>query len=159
MSKRRRRRNQKTPKTESFNISTAKEPRSSESPDAYYDMRPRWLFSQCDFGLDKWSITNCEDLQKDFFGKLASFESMTWKEIFSAAGARRKGNNNHPIPVDELVIEAQERLRILKLNPDELISLRVGGPKRIYGIRYGSDLQILWYTDNHDIVLSTKRHT
>ena len=87
--------------------------------------------------------------------KLASFESMTWTDILV------KGKfQNHPIPVADLCSEARRRLADLNQDDiDELVSLRLAGKPRIWGIRDGHLLKLLWWDPNHQVYPSTKKHT
>lgn len=58
-------------------------------------------------------------------------------------------NNHHFIPAQKLNKVARERLVDLKIYEDEIFSLRLTGTHRIYGIRYGTVLFILWYDTDH----------
>ncbi len=84
------------------------------------------------------------------FPTLKDFETMTWAEILRASGGRRAGNNHHPVAVENLSRAARNRLKEIGLNDiDELFSLRLDGTKRIYGIRDGQALMVLWYDPYH----------
>lgn len=133
-----------------------KDPRIKNNPEAYYKQTPVWLFNKIDWDHAKWSITKYtfEQLINDIIKQLANFETMTWQDIFSASGGKKKGNgsNSHTIPISNLSKEAKTRLVELNLDTyDELVSLRVGNKKRIFGIRSENKLNILWYTTEHDI--------
>lgn len=83
---------------------------------------------------------------------LHSIETMTWGELSRAAGGRAQGNNSHSIPVDSLCKDAQERLLALNLDDvDELFSLRLTGTIRVWGIRDGRVLKVLWYDPEHTV--------
>jgi len=87
--------------------------------------------------------------------KLASFETMTWYEILT-----RDGDRNHPISVSAMVPSAAERLLQLKLDDHEqLISLRLTGTNRIFGIREGDSFRLLWWDPNHAICPSKLKNT
>ncbi len=86
----------------------------------------------------------------EIFPKLKHFETMTWAEILRASGGRRIGNNHHPVAVENLSRAAQNRLKEIGLSEVwELFSLRLDGTKRIYGIRDGQVLKVLWYDPHH----------
>ncbi len=71
--------------------------------------------------------------------KLANFESMTWNEILIHARIQ-----NHTVGVDQLTSNARQRLVELRLDDiDGLVSLRLSGKERIYGILNGSVLLLL----------------
>lgn len=75
---------------------------------------------------------------------------MTWAEISQVAGDRRRGNNHHHIGVEDLTREAQKRLsEINQDDVDGIFSFRLAGRKRIYGIREGRVLKLLWYDPFH----------
>jgi len=78
---------------------------------------------------------------------------MTWQNIIEAAGGRRRGSNNHPIAISDLCREAQVRCQELGLHEltDELFSLRLAGNVRLWGIRQGRILQLIWYDPRHEV--------
>ena len=81
-----------------------------------------------------------------------NWESMTWAELYKASGGRSKGNNSHPIKINELTKGAQKRLKEKKLEDiDELVSIRVDSQKRIFGIRDSRTLKVLWLDPNHEV--------
>ena len=78
---------------------------------------------------------------------------MTWSELIAAAGGRgqRGGNNHHPVPVFQCSKLAQDRLEYLHIDDiDELFSLRLSNVVRVYGIRDGRTLKLLWFDPAHD---------
>lgn len=78
---------------------------------------------------------------------------MTWLEI-------EKTNDSHSISVTQIVREAQNRL--VELGQDDVsdvYSLRISGRERVWGIRDGSKLKILWWDPNHEICPSPKKNT
>lgn len=84
--------------------------------------------------------------------KLWGFDSMTWGEIMGASGGRAAGTNHHPVKVEDLSKAARDRLREIELDDvEELFSLRLDGRKRIYGIRDGRILELLWYDPDHTV--------
>ena len=71
--------------------------------------------------------------------KLAQFESMTWNEIL--VDSKRQ---NHSVAVWKLRKEAQERLGAIGLgDTEEVVSLRLSGRERVWGLRQGAVLLIL----------------
>ena len=84
--------------------------------------------------------------------RLASFESMTWGEIGSTG--------SHPIPVSDLSADAQRRLgEIRQDDVEQLYSLRVSGTERVFGIREGGVLRILWWDPSHQVAPTAMKHT
>jgi hypothetical protein len=87
--------------------------------------------------------------------KLAAFENSTWSEILVGSSKQ-----NHPIPVSDLEPEAQQRLRDLRMDDvDEVISLRLSGQERIFGIQYDVAVSLLWWDPKHQVCKSILRHT
>ncbi|HEX4964205.1 MAG TPA: hypothetical protein VF173_25490 [Thermoanaerobaculia bacterium] len=87
--------------------------------------------------------------------KLANFESMTWHEILTDAKKR-----NHAIPIEDLCKEAQDRLEEVGLGDlDELVSLRLSGTERVWGMRDANVLVLVWWDPDHAVCPSLKKHT
>lgn len=84
--------------------------------------------------------------------KLKSFESMKLSEII--------GKDNHPVEVSRLCKRAQDRLDELHLDDiEQLLSLHLTGPKRVWGILEHNVVILLWWDPNHEICPSLKKHT
>jgi hypothetical protein len=93
---------------------------------------------------------------KEFFDtilpKIQNFESMTWQEIL--------GRKSHEIRVDQISKSAQKRLTELQLDDIEiLVSLRLTGKQRIWGIKIQKIFKILWWDPEHEIYPSKLKHT
>lgn len=83
--------------------------------------------------------------------KLVSYESMTWAQIEQAVGGKARGNLNHYVEVMNCRPRAQERLREIGLDQTERIySLRLEGKLRVYGLREGAILILIWHDPHHD---------
>ncbi len=92
-----------------------------------------------------WKNLESSDFWNSIFHKIKDFESMTWGEIFG-------GRSNHPIGRSLIVSEAQKRLMDLRLDDvDDLYQLRVGGRKRIWGLKIGNVFKVLWWDPNHSV--------
>ena len=117
-------------------------------PDSVMQMRPSWNFVDCDTDeACKWAF--CESrlggvIWKTILPKLRDFERMTWSDIL-IAGKKQ----NHSIKKDELNKAAQERLSDLRIEAEDVFSLRLGGKLRLYGLLIGPSFHIIWYDDNH----------
>lgn len=84
------------------------------------------------------------------FPHLKNFETMTWNEILQAKHGKDGKSNSHFVPVSKLLKEARDRFDRMQISDvDEIFSLRLKGETRIYGLRYGNVLDILW-VDNHN---------
>ena len=87
--------------------------------------------------------------------KLASFETMTWREILLDAKKQ-----NHNVSVDDLVKEAQDRLtEIFSEQLDELTSLRLTGNQRVWGQINEGVMELIWWDPEHQICKSNKKYT
>ena len=149
-----------------------KRPKATERPTAKKEAKAKtdelerqesatiaWKFSIVDDGgMWGWEGKAKEDWWGKIFPKLKSYDSMTWAELASAAGGRSNGNNHHFVQVKDLSRKAKERLK--EVNQDDvtqLFSLRLNARTRIYGIRDGRALKLLWYDPNHTVYPSTKK--
>jgi len=80
---------------------------------------------------------------------------MTWNEILI-----RGGTQNHIVSVADLPAANQKRLReIGQSDIDELVSLRMSGRERIFGILNKASLRLLWWDPDHQAYPSRKKHT
>lgn len=116
---------------------------------------PSWRISKIEmadpFG---WHEIDGDKLA-DVRGKLAQFEAMTWNEIL-VAGKKQ----NHSITVADLSKEARERLHVIGLGDVEmLVSLRLSNKERVWGLRQGAALLILWWDPDHAVCPSLMKHT
>ena len=75
---------------------------------------------------------------------LVSLESMTWDSIL-----RRSNNNHHFIKLIGLSSRAQAILARKKIEAEAVMSLRLQGKIRLYGIMADNVFSILWLDDNH----------
>jgi hypothetical protein len=116
--------------------------------------RPAWRLASLEM-VDKWGWHSLDtEKLKDIHAKLSGFESMTWNEIL--VNAKKQ---NHSVQVSNLSNEAKSRLQIIKQDDvDELVSLRVSGKERIWGIRENEVLNILWWDPDHEVCPSLKNN-
>lgn len=141
----------KTPKSKTnFSDDLKKIPRQRESPNL--SSKPSWRLKQLQllepFGWHKLDRDKLIEVQS----KLAEFESMTWSEIL--------GRNSHFIPRTQLCQTAQDHLADLKLDDiDALVSLRLSGPERIFGILELGTLRLIFWDPDHHICPAPKKHT
>ena len=102
-----------------------------------------------------WKGIDEKTIWKDIHSKLSEFERKTWNEILV-----KEKHNNHSISISEICLEAQKRLRKIKQDDiDDLISLRLSGKKRIWGIKIGKVLKVLWWDPKHTVRPVLKKHT
>ena len=112
-------------------------------------MNPSWAFSIIDFD-GPWCCTRMDqETLLEVVQRLRNLESMTWGEI--------EGRHHHAVEVSSLAPEAQRRLADLQLDDvDELFSLRINGPSRVWGIRVHHVLKLLWWDPRHEVCPVTK---
>jgi len=120
-----------------------------------------WRFSIVDlYGPWGWKSKAGKDWWSKIFPKLKDLESMTWAAIMDASGGKSRGhgNNSHFVPVSKLAKQAKERLKeIGQEDLSDLFSLRLDGKTRIYGIRDGRALKLLWYDPSHTVCQVTNK--
>lgn len=98
-----------------------------------------------------WKRVDFKTWWDEILPKLRNFETMTWAEIQKASGGRSNGNNSHFVSVENLSKYAGLRLQEIELDDiSDLFSLRLEGIGRIYGIRDGYILKIIWYDHFHN---------
>ncbi|OKH29650.1 hypothetical protein NIES2101_43170 [Calothrix sp. HK-06] len=125
------------------------------SPDSYNKMNPSWRVSKIEM-VDPYGWHNLDARTLLYIkDKLANFESMTWSEIL-VEGKKF----NHSVNVQDLCTEAQTRLRETKQDDlDQLVSLRLTGKQRVWGILDQGVMTLLWWDPEHDVCPSQLRNT
>lgn len=144
----------KEPKAK-FTPSAEKTPKKNSDPDSFYSKNPSWRISRIElidpFG---WHILNAEEFMY-IQEKLSNFEKMTWKEILIQANKQ-----NHFVSIDRLCSVAQSRLiSINQEDIDELVSLRLTGKQRVWGVMNNGTLELLWWDPEHRVCPSILKHT
>lgn len=132
-----------------------KRPGHQDEEDSPNDANPSWQLRLLDTeGPFGWQELRAQKIW-EIRSKLGQFESMTWHEILI-----RGKNFHHSIAIDQLAPEARKRLEDLQQDDVEaLVSLRLSARERIFGIREGSILEILWWDPEHRVCPSEKKHT
>ncbi len=133
-------------------------PKKTPVPSPFRDsgrMNPSWRVSRMEladpYGWQKLTIEEARQVIK----RLGHFESMTWNEIL--VGANKQ---NHSVSIDDLSKEARSRLEELQLDDlDELLSLRISGEERVWGILQEGVVLVLWWDPKHQVCPSLKKHT
>ena len=122
---------------------------------SFNQSRPAWRLSLLQL-VDPWGWHNLDQLKLvEIQRKLSNFETMTWNEILVDAKKQ-----NHAVQISQLAKKAQDRLREIKQDDvDELVSLRLQGKERVWGIREEQVLRLLWWDPNHEICPSLKKNT
>jgi hypothetical protein len=86
--------------------------------------------------------------------RLAVLETMTWTAILA------DGKHYHYVEVSRLPSKAKRRLQDIERDDlDQIVSLRVEGQPRVWGVRDRGVLHILWWDPEHTVYPSQKKHT
>ena len=126
----------------------AKKPAIEVAPAAAstYHLPPSWRINKMDWdGPFGWHVVNGVTARHNILRKLADFERMLWRDILI-------NPNNHEVDVTKLSKDAQRRLADLKL--DDVVkhlSLRLAGAERIWGIKKGETVLLLWWDPTHQV--------
>ena len=133
---------------------TEKVPKKA-SGDDFLNLSPAWRFSLLEL-VDPFGWHNLTTAQLlEIRQKLANFESMTWNQIIILAR-----DNNHLVSVDRICSDAYRRLEAVKQDDvGELLSLRLGGTERVWGILEHNAVKLLWWDPFHQICPSERKHT
>ncbi len=127
-----------------------KTPRIASDPESYHKRNPAWRLARLEFvdpfgwhSIDKETALYVRE-------KLAAFESMTWGEILNS-------KNNHNVSVERLCDKAQERLTEMRqYDLEEVLSLRLTGRQRVWGILNAGVCTLLWWDPEHSICPSIR---
>ena len=145
--------NKKKPKIKT-NPSSKKMPRIDPSiATEPLQLRPSWQFEFIDVdGPWGWNNIGKDYLFSNILNSIINFESMKWHEILN--------RNNHEIKIHRITKEAQKRLAELNMDDIEtLVSLRITGAVRIWGIRVHNCFKVLWLDPEHQVCPSKLKHT
>ncbi|MBR1893264.1 MAG: hypothetical protein IJ815_07015 [Lachnospiraceae bacterium] len=140
-------------KPHSLGKKDARTPVSKPVEKSYLNKTPLWSFKKLDIAYHKWQVEDTKEL----LTKLKDFEGLTWQEIETASGGKKKGHgsNSHSIPIYNLINEAQKRLSDINLGAEDYIfSLRINAKTRLWGFRRDEVLEIIWYDKEHEICKS-----
>jgi hypothetical protein len=103
-----------------------------------------WRFSGGDRGGPfAWQIGTDQKF-REVIEKLCEFEGKNWNEI--------TGGGSHTIAVRKLCDQAQERLVEIQMDDlDDLMSLRLSGENRVWCIKSGHIMRVLWWDEEHQV--------
>lgn len=143
----------KIPQKYGENTKVSKIPKISSSFNEGYDQNPVWQIGSIDIdGPFGWGELETQFIISEILPKVQDFETMKWSEIL--------GRNNHEVDISDFSKEAQKRLQEIGLNDiEKMVSLRLTGPKRLWGIKLQNTMRVLWWDPNHEVCPSQKKHT
>jgi hypothetical protein len=140
----------KTPK-HSVQVDAAKAPKSRAIPKSPENIV--WSFAVLD-NDGPFAFSKCESLQKlieILFWKQGA-ERMSFQDIFRGG--------SHEIELHKLCKEARDRLQEISLDDlDTLLSFRLTGKNRLWGIREQNVIRVLWWDPEHLVCPAALKHT
>ena len=141
-------------------VNKPKLPTDVKSIDSFFGLTVSFSFQKYDGRMSWAKSDNGKPVVDDIFQNLKGFEGANWSGIISAAGGREHGTNSHYINANKLLDDARQRLIDLKIDENELFSLRVQGDVRLWGIIESDGcFDIIWYDPNHKVYSYEKKHT
>ncbi len=114
--------------------------------------RPSWRFSTVDKSGEFCWPENSTNLV-EILNKLSCFDSMTWSQI--------QGDKHHLVNKNSICQSALIRLATIQKDDliEDLFSFRLTGEARLFGLRHGDYVDLLWYDPDHKVCPSIKKHT
>lgn len=134
---------------------SAKKPRAELTPDQLKGLSPSWQFGSADMaGQWGWQSLPRESFDL-ILARLKSYESQTWAEIIGD-----RNNSCGPMATESICAEAKARLEAIRqADTDSLFKLRVTQKGRVWGIKEGPVLKILWWDPEHTVYPVEMRNT
>ena len=127
-----------------------RQPKLGADPESLEKQTIAWHFHRLDREHEHWGWELPAGTWRNVLQHLISFEGLTWAALKEQAGGRTHGTNHHSIKISELNKQARDRITELHLDQyDKVFSLRISGTVRLYGIRDGRVMRLLWYDDCH----------
>ena len=122
----------------------------------FFQRHPAWRFSRSKkYNSSRFGWASLNNNLSYVVEKLHDLEAQTWADIF------RDKKKHHPIPVTELISEAQRLLSENNEDIDEVFSIHISSVERIFGIIEPGVgiLDIIWWDPGHEICPCKKKHT
>lgn len=134
---------EKKPKT-TVEVAPTKTPKWQREPIIDGHGPLSWRFSSHDRGGPfPWCFDDANKLV-DVVDRLCGYEQLNWQQILSVG--------SHPIEIADLCDQARQRLGEIDLDDlDELVSFRISGAERVWCIKDGSTMRVLWWDPNHSV--------
>jgi hypothetical protein len=124
-----------------------------EYSDDWREMKPAWRVSLLEmhtpFGWKEIDLDSASQVRD----RLASYESMKWKEIVP-------GYRSHFIKIADLSKEAREHLVSIEQDDiDSVLSLGIDQMSRVVGILEHNVMKVLWWDPEHQVCPVAKPNT
>jgi hypothetical protein len=112
-----------------------------------------WRFSGCDKGGPfSWAALDHGAPFREVIERLQEFETKQWAEIINTG--------SHPVEIHKCEKPAKDRLAEIKQDDlDELMSFRISGTKRVWCIKDGNIMRVLWWDPDHQVCPAHLKHT
>lgn len=114
--------------------------------DSSYDLPFRFRFNRVDVGSD-WCLTSItQEDHVELIEFMAQMENLSLREVIPGVGKHEDVAGSSPNHLAQR--RAQDQF------PDEhdrIHSLRLAGPKRIWGLQYANEFSVIWWDPGHDI--------
>ena len=131
----------------------AKVPRMAEDPVAFHKERPVWRMGRVDVGCVDWGWNLIEGgALHRIRERLGAYETMTFREILN-----KDATGCHDVETFRMASAAKKLTD--KIGVDSLFSLRITGEERVWGIRTGHVIELLWWDPGHAVCPSPKKNT
>jgi hypothetical protein len=110
-----------------------------------------WQFRRFDKDHPDWGWRKLKAPQwKVVLTHLIDFEGLTWASLKAQSGGRRKGTNHHSLDISKLPAKTRQRWTDLGLDDyDTVFSLRITNTLRLYGVRDGRVMALIWHDPFH----------
>lgn len=121
---------------------------------SYWELSPIWKFGRLDLDA-QWGWRQCGPRLEEIHQKLSHYEKMTFKEILL-----NDKTGSHHVETYRLCKDAQDRLKSRETDDiDQLLSLRLTGKERIWGIQDSAVVSLLWWDPEHQVCPALKKWT
>lgn len=134
--------------------SNSKKPRTSKNPASIFSMLVEWsdeyvdMIDSWSWGVDRCCIVDCWDAEIE--PKLKEFEKLTWQEIDDFySGSGHKMHHSHDRK--DICAEARSRMTEIEIFDTKVFRFRLGGTRRLWGVRRAALFEIIWYDPTHQI--------
>lgn len=140
----------KHPKTKS-QPQPSKTPKKAGFDENPLQLRPAWRIGSMEMvGPFGWHVIDAATLH-EILEKLKHFETMYLRDLY---GPKKK---SHLVEISQMSKDARDRLTALHLDDiEELLSLRLTGTKRVWGILEHNVVILLWWDPEHLVCPSLK---
>jgi hypothetical protein len=119
-------------------------------PESFDKETIAWQFHRMDVDHQHWGWNLPANQWREILKSLKVFEGLTWAKLKETSGGRRHGTNHHSLGIEELSINAKNRIVELGLEQyDKIFSLRMAATLRLYGIREGRVMRLIWRDPHH----------